>query len=393
MKKLLLLVVLLQFSQIFTAEGGGSYKGGPGMRPGSPSEEPAPKKQKKGNGQPLLISLPASPPPAAPLSPTDWSAGTSAAEGFDIGQAPIVISDDEEDSGPQGGQQVFYSPAAPIKKPGQGLGQAQPEQTSEQLEALQARHANQLNALLIKCILEPSENNSEQLKQLEQHQRTEVNRLKLQLANTRDQEQGFSLVASQLPQTLPANVAPSLAPASSAPKSSKKRRYVRNLPKGDTYEKNEQGYYVCKLCPYTVRNGASMSIHYANNHTNKPKPTCPTCEKEFPKPYNLRRHLETSTTCNSSGNLVAALRQSQAQESAGEEDDSSDEEKIDISGLVGKKAKIYHCTAEGCPKRGKKFTQTEIKQHCKEQHGIPEEEIKLENFRIPKVAGGGTKPS
>ncbi|NBP02777.1 MAG: C2H2-type zinc finger protein, partial [Proteobacteria bacterium] len=336
------------------------------------------------------------PPPAAPLSPTDWLVGTSAAEGFDIGQAPIVISDDDEDSVSEG-LQVFHSPLLPIKKPGQELGQAEPEQTREQLlqqlEALQARHANQLNALLIKCILEPSENNSEKLKQLEQQQNKEVYSLELQLANTRNQEQKFSLVASQLPQTLPANVAPSLAPASSAPKLSKKRRYVRNLSKGHTYKKDEQGSYVCELCPYTVRNGTSMSIHYANEHTDKPKPTCPTCEKVFPKPYNLRRHLETSTKCNSSGNLVAALRQSQAQESAGEENGDGDEKEIDFFSLVGKKAKIYHCTAEGCPERGEKFTQTEIKQHCKEQHGIPEEEIKLENFRIPKVAGGGTKPS
>ncbi|NBP16139.1 hypothetical protein EBU95_17435, partial [bacterium] len=233
----------------------------------------------------------------------------------------------------------------------------------------------------------------EKLKQLEQQQNKEVYSLELQLANTRNQEQKFSLVASQLPQTLPANVAPSLAPASSAPKLSKKRRYVRNLSKGHTYKKDEQGSYVCELCPYTVRNGTSMSIHYANEHTDKPKPTCPTCEKVFPKPYNLRRHLETSTKCNSSGNLVAALRQSQAQESAGEENGDGDEKEIDFFSLVGKKAKIYHCTAEGCPERGEKFTQTEIKQHCKEQHGIPEEEIKLENFRIPKVAGGGTKPS
>ncbi|NBP02805.1 MAG: hypothetical protein EBU90_22345 [Proteobacteria bacterium] len=138
MKRLLLLVVLLQFSQIFTADGGGA-----GMRPGSSSGEPAAKRQKKdkhltklikklseleeqlgrltvlvgtlsqngkgihspnyyssqievvqkeidslkkqilqkkGNGKPLPISLPAFPPPAAPLLPTSWSAGAPAAQ-------------------------------------------------------------------------------------------------------------------------------------------------------------------------------------------------------------------------------------------------------------------------------------------------------------------------
>ncbi|NBP02806.1 MAG: hypothetical protein EBU90_22350, partial [Proteobacteria bacterium] len=62
MKKLLLLVVLLQFGQIFTAEGGGPYKDGPyegGSAKRPASGEPAAKRQKKENGQSLPISLPA----------------------------------------------------------------------------------------------------------------------------------------------------------------------------------------------------------------------------------------------------------------------------------------------------------------------------------------------
>ncbi|MFS8507400.1 MAG: hypothetical protein LVQ75_04935 [Candidatus Babeliales bacterium] len=41
MKKLLLLVVLLQFGQIFTAAEGGPYKGGPGKRSAPSGAEPA----------------------------------------------------------------------------------------------------------------------------------------------------------------------------------------------------------------------------------------------------------------------------------------------------------------------------------------------------------------
>ncbi len=238
MKKLLLLVVLLQFGQTFMAAEGGGH----GKRPASPSVEPDPKKQDTGqstrakassSGDQIIKDAPlgrdlfrqgpffqpniflgnqgsgADSSPIFAQQEQKRREEEKAPAIINIEQESIIIDDSsDEESGPQG-PQVFHSPLPP-KASTQSSGQAQLKPTSKQLrnqlEVLQAQHKAQMKILLDAFIKDPSPINHENVGKLTQQQQIRENSLTLEIANAIAQEQGlpvFSHPISRLPIPIP----------------------------------------------------------------------------------------------------------------------------------------------------------------------------------------------
>ncbi|MFS8507398.1 MAG: hypothetical protein LVQ75_04925 [Candidatus Babeliales bacterium] len=321
MKKLLLLVVLLQFGQTFMAA-----EGGPGKRSGSLSEEPSVKLQKTGqsttagnsssgpeitkgglSGRDLLRQGPFQPNISLGnqgsgadlrsvfaqemeviqrLKEEDRRKKELAPAVIKIKEEPITIDDSsDEESGPQGSQ-VFHSPLPP-KAATQSSGQAQPKPTSQQLrqqlKVLEAQHKEE-NQKAMQLYMESAQEKEDHDKiiTLRQRQAQEQLAIQDQIFNAIAREKGFSLTPSQL--VVKASKAPVAAAAPTAVEKLKERGdYVLAL--------SEQGLFQCTFpeCGKKFKTREICKRHIGNSHLEPEQAmfVCDHCGKNYPKKIRI----------------------------------------------------------------------------------------------------------